>query len=210
MEISDQPAANGHEKLRLKVAAGNAAGSVIEVEDELIIGRQAAGAGSLANDIEISRRHARITSDAEGRYSIEDLGSTNGTYVNGRAIETPVVLEPGDRIEVGATALVVQVRAVTPRSTPVTTTSDIESALGDVARPSPAEAEPAEVEAEAPAAETDMEAPVVTGFPSPARLPPLDLQFEFDVERGEVTIRIADGGDEVRVVHTDGAWRLAL
>lgn len=65
MEMSDQPgsaeAPGGPEKLRLKVASGNAAGTVIEVEDELVIGRQAAGAGTLGNDIEISRQHARIS-----------------------------------------------------------------------------------------------------------------------------------------------------
>lgn len=51
MEMGSQPSAG--EKLRLKVVAGNATGSVIEVERELEIGRQAGGEGTLAEDIEI-------------------------------------------------------------------------------------------------------------------------------------------------------------
>ena len=39
---------------------GNARGTEIEVEDEFLIGRQEEGAGTLGDDIEISRRHARI------------------------------------------------------------------------------------------------------------------------------------------------------
>lgn len=199
MEMSDQPAGGagfeGLEKLRLKVASGNAAGTVIEVEDELMIGRQAAGVGSLADDMEISRRHARIVSDGEGRYSIEDLGSTNGTYVNGRAIEGPVTLEPGDRIEVGGSALIVQVRSVTPRGTPVTTSS-AEAGTAEDAPP----------EAAAPAAGGE---PVLSQTSVPG-LPPLDLRFEFDVEGQAVTIRIGDGGGEVKVLHAEGVWRLAI
>ena len=113
MEASDTSGAGG-EKLRLKIVAGNAAGDTVEVEDELVIGRQAVGAGSLANDIEISRQHAVIRAEADGRFVIEDLGSTNGTYVNGRRVDAPLALEVGDRIEVGASALVVQVGAIQP------------------------------------------------------------------------------------------------
>ena len=54
------------EKLRLKVVSGNAAGTLIEVEQELVIGREADGHGALASDVEISRRHARIASEAGG------------------------------------------------------------------------------------------------------------------------------------------------
>ena len=112
MEMGSQR--SGGEKLRLKVVAGNATGTVIEVERELEIGRQAGGEGTLAEDIEISRRHARIAGDADGRFTVEDLGSTNGTYVNGRRVEGPTILETGDRIELGASALVVQVSTTQP------------------------------------------------------------------------------------------------
>lgn len=230
MEMSEQPAAaadgGGADKLRLKVASGNAAGTVIEVEDELVIGRQAAGAGTLANDIEISRQHARIASDPDGRYLIEDLGSTNGTYVNGRAVDSPVTLEPGDRIEVGSSALIVQVSAVphTPRSTPVTTTSAVEGldqagveeppSAGPPLipepplSPEPPSPAPAAAETEIEDAGVEVEAPL-PGLEAPLPgLPPLGLRIEFDVVAHEVTIQLDEGGGEVKLVYEDGRWRL--
>jgi pSer/pThr/pTyr-binding forkhead associated (FHA) protein len=114
MDASHMEGTSGSEKLRLKVVSGNAVGDMIEVQDELVIGRQATGVGTLANDIEISRSHARIRGEPDGRFVIEDLGSTNGTYVNGRRIDVPTTLEVGDRIEIGATALVVQVSTMQP------------------------------------------------------------------------------------------------
>lgn len=63
------------------------------------IGREAVNNVPLA-DPEVSRRHARITYQ-EGRYVLEDLGSTNGTFVNGRRIASPTILNEGDVIDVG-------------------------------------------------------------------------------------------------------------
>jgi len=97
------PVAGG---LRLRVTRGNAEGSTIEVDDELLIGRGAHDEGRLADDIEISRQHARI-SRAQGGHVIEDLGSTNGTILNGRRINATEILGVGDEIEVGGTTLVV-------------------------------------------------------------------------------------------------------
>src|SRR5919206_241649 len=65
--------------VELEVVAGRAAGATIAVEDELLIGRHASGAGRLDGDDEISRQHARVTLDRSGFCAIEDLGSTNGT-----------------------------------------------------------------------------------------------------------------------------------
>jgi DNA-binding winged helix-turn-helix (wHTH) protein len=52
----------------------------------------------------VSRRHARIVV-GDGRVTIEDLGSKNGTIVSGRKIQSPAGLAPGDRIQVGPFAL---------------------------------------------------------------------------------------------------------
>ena len=54
-------------------------------------------------DPESSRKHAQISFQA-GRYVVEDLGSTNGTFVNGRQILTATTLNPGDVIEIGEMA----------------------------------------------------------------------------------------------------------
>jgi serine/threonine protein kinase len=91
--------------LRLLVTGGQASGTEIPLTDELEIGRQATGAGSLGGDVEISRRHALIRRGPHGVFEIEDLGSTNGTFVNGERIEGPRPLVAGDRLELGATVL---------------------------------------------------------------------------------------------------------
>lgn len=51
-----------------------------------------------------SRRHARVTAEGD-RAVLEDLGSKNGTFVNGERIDGPRTLRPGDRIEVGGVAV---------------------------------------------------------------------------------------------------------
>src|SRR3954465_6435585 len=78
----------------LKVTAGNAAGQDIPLEQELVIGRSTPGQGSLGGDSEISRVHARVYRDASGQLMVEDLGSTNGTVVNGNPISPPTPLRP--------------------------------------------------------------------------------------------------------------------
>ncbi len=67
--------------------------------DQLIIGRDSSN-GVAINDAEISRKHSRLTFQG-GKYVLEDLGSTNGTFVNGQRLAGPVVLKPGDVISLG-------------------------------------------------------------------------------------------------------------
>ena len=110
---------------------GNARGTEIEVEDEFLIGRQEEGAGTLGEDIEISRRHARIRRTPPHGCVIEDLGSTNGTFVNERRITGPEPLSVGDRVRVGETTLVVQFSAdptPTPTEAPVVEPPAVEPA----------------------------------------------------------------------------------
>src|SRR5436305_15008307 len=93
---------------RFEVVAGRAIGMSILLDDELLIGRHADGAGRLADDDEISRSHARISLDRSGFCAIEDLGSTHGTFVNGLRIAGPQTPSVGDTVEVGAPTLVVR------------------------------------------------------------------------------------------------------
>jgi pSer/pThr/pTyr-binding forkhead associated (FHA) protein len=63
------------------------------------IGRTAR-ADFIVNAALISRIHCRLTADPSDQLVVEDLGSTNGTLVNGRKVDR-VVLRPGDRLTVG-------------------------------------------------------------------------------------------------------------
>lgn len=67
--------------------------------DQLTIGRDANN-GVAINDAEVSRKHSRLTFQG-GKYVLEDLGSTNGTFVNGQRLAGPVVLKPGDVVSLG-------------------------------------------------------------------------------------------------------------
>lgn len=68
-----------------------------------ILGRSAEAA-VFVDDVGVSRQHARITVGSEGA-RLEDLGSKNGTMLDGRAIEGPTPLDDGAMIVLGATAL---------------------------------------------------------------------------------------------------------
>ncbi len=68
-------------------------------KNEFIVGREQT-ADIIVSDPEISRRHARIFFQ-NGGYIIEDLGSTNGTFVNGQKISGPYLLRPGEVVNFG-------------------------------------------------------------------------------------------------------------
>ena len=93
---------------QLRVTEGNALGECLTVEADLLIGRAAEGSeGRLGDDPEISRRHARASRGADGELTIEDLGSVNGTLVNGERIDAPRTLHLGDVVRMGQTVLTV-------------------------------------------------------------------------------------------------------
>ncbi len=74
-----------------------------ELEEETVIGRGAECRVCLEDEF-VSQLHARILKVKDG-YILEDLGSTNGTYINGNRINYPVGLRYGDRITIGGTVL---------------------------------------------------------------------------------------------------------
>jgi DNA-binding winged helix-turn-helix (wHTH) protein len=73
-------------------------------EGENLLGREPEAVVRLVSE-KASRRHARIAVDERGAV-LEDLGSKNGTRVNGTRVREPIALEPGDRIEIGRELLV--------------------------------------------------------------------------------------------------------
>jgi hypothetical protein len=75
----------------------------VVVESEPVeLGREDDAGVQLAQDELVSRRHARITPTADG-VLVEDLGSRNGTFVNGDEIHGPAQLAPGGQLLVGVT-----------------------------------------------------------------------------------------------------------
>jgi hypothetical protein len=75
------------------------AGERIDVDGAVTIGRSAECDVQL-QDTYLSSRHARVAND-DGELSIEDLGSTNGTYVNEELVKGRVLIERGDIVQVG-------------------------------------------------------------------------------------------------------------
>ena len=87
----------------LKVTEGAGVGSEHPVEDEVTIGRETGEADLILDDEGVSRVHARI-SDSDSVPTVEDLGSSNGTYVNGRLVSEAEVRR-GDVIHLGGCRL---------------------------------------------------------------------------------------------------------
>jgi pSer/pThr/pTyr-binding forkhead associated (FHA) protein len=180
---------------RLEVVAGTAVGTSILVEAELLIGRHAEGAGRLGEDDEISRSHARVRVDSSGLLEIEDLGSTNGTFVNGSRISAPQTLREGDTIEIGGTALVVR------------------------ELPSPVSEEPVRSTVQQPTIVPGAPPPPVVSTHAPpgppteeideAPAPTLSLKLEVDVGVQEARVFLDGESEPLRFLHEAGQWRTA-
>ena len=83
-------------------------GTRFALADELTIGRAAGCAISMPGDTYVSSLHARVFRSPEGSVRIEDLGSTNGTFVNRTKVTGPVALGAGDRLQIGNTVFEVR------------------------------------------------------------------------------------------------------
>ncbi len=79
-------------------------GITIDLASEVTIGRAANTTLPLPADTFLSSLHARVY-EQDGATHVEDLGSTNGTWVNEERITDPVTVQTGDRIQVGGTVL---------------------------------------------------------------------------------------------------------
>ncbi|NWG08088.1 MAG: FHA domain-containing protein [Chloroflexi bacterium] len=87
-------------QFQLIMRSGPTPGAAFTLEgDQMSIGRDSTN-DIVINDAEISRRHARLTFQG-GKYVLEDLGSTNGTFVNGQRLAGPRVLKAGEVVSFG-------------------------------------------------------------------------------------------------------------
>jgi hypothetical protein len=80
------------------------AGATFPVDGEVTLGRGGGCTVPLAFDTFVSQVHARAF-DRDGALWVEDLGSRNGTYVNGRLVHEPTQVAKGARVQVGETVL---------------------------------------------------------------------------------------------------------
>jgi pSer/pThr/pTyr-binding forkhead associated (FHA) protein len=79
-------------------------GNVYDLTDELTVGRAGGCGVALKDDTYVSQLHARVFR-RDGQFYVEDLGSTNGTYVNRRKVTAPIAIRRGDRLQVGKTVM---------------------------------------------------------------------------------------------------------
>jgi hypothetical protein len=96
----------------LKVTSGPSKGQSLEVEEELVIGREHSDF-AIPMDVEVSRRHA-VVRPTESGIEVEDLGSTNGTFVDGRKIDGTAAVTASGTIRVGETEIAVELELPPP------------------------------------------------------------------------------------------------
>ena len=84
--------------------SGDHAGNTIEISATTVVGRDHGNGIQLDGDEFASGRHARIEPRPDGVW-VDDLGSTNGTFVNDERITSKRLLAPGDVVRVGETEL---------------------------------------------------------------------------------------------------------
>jgi pSer/pThr/pTyr-binding forkhead associated (FHA) protein len=151
--------------LILEIVEGSEAGRQIPLDAVVDIGREPSLPLHLDEDTQVSRRHARIAEQG-GQVVVEDLGSTNGTYVNDQPISSPRSLNPGDKVRIGLTVLELRTRQqVAARPSAVQVRPQLTAVGNDVLLQVP-EAQLAPVGNVAPAG------PIQTAQPAPPPPPP--------------------------------------
>ena len=109
----------------IAIVSGQRAGSEVPVGGQIVVGRDPGAADVvLDGDAEISRRHAAFSPAGAG-LTVRDLGSINGTLVNGEQIVGTVALRTGDRVGIGSTVIDVRLAGpivIAPPAAPPTET----------------------------------------------------------------------------------------
>jgi Protein kinase domain/FHA domain len=181
--------------LRLVVRAGPASGRELLVDDEVALGRLITLDGALADDHEISRRHASVRRTADGRFIVEDQHSSNGTFVNGMRVEGPHPLNPGDELRIGSTLFEVVGEA----------SAEEPQVAGDESREEPRVPETASEVGPEPVAAADL----VVEASSSEPLKKVAVRLELDLEAGELTVTIEHGAT-ARIVRGPDGWRVEI
>lgn len=89
---------------RLQITGGPLGGTTMRLTATSIIIGRAAGSSLVLDDDYVSGRHARFYQH-EGRWFVEDLGSTNGTLLNGQPVTNHVEVTIGSQVKIGSTTI---------------------------------------------------------------------------------------------------------
>lgn len=103
--------------MKLVVVSGTDAGTCLPIHSKMFLGRSDK-CEIKALDAEVSRMHCSFL-ERDGQFLVQDLASLNGTFVNGKRVHAPTILEDGDTIRVGTTTYRVQ-QSGAEQATPAT------------------------------------------------------------------------------------------
>lgn len=126
---------------QLVIRSGAGAGKVFPLEkSEMHVGRDVTNE-LVISDEKVSRRHARLYTEGD-QYVVEDLGSTNGTFINGARLSGPHLLRVGEQITFGETSIVSYERIdqdpnATVMSTITSSPSTVQAPTPEVVAPKP-------------------------------------------------------------------------
>ncbi|MFG3294928.1 FHA domain-containing protein [Streptomyces sp. NPDC048179] len=103
-----QPASGGRRRnapSKLVVSEGTLTGTTVALQGQTITLGRAHDSTIVLDDDYASSRHARIYPDRDGQWIVEDLGSTNGTYLDRSRLTTPTPIPLGAPIRIGKTVI---------------------------------------------------------------------------------------------------------
>ncbi len=160
---------------RLVMRTGPTPGKTYDlVKGEITIGRDPASDIPI-NELEVSRKHVILTAQAGG-YVMEDVGSTNGTFVNGQRLMGPHSLHPDELILLGEkVSLVVE---------QVTLDADATGVVVPGAQPAPAQVEPVSALPVQPAGQMPVTAAAEPGVPETEPAPGYISTFSTEIPSG--------------------------
>ena len=119
----------------LEIVEGQGEGRQIPVDGRVELGRDATADVSI-DDAQVSRHHARVVVEG-GQPVVEDLGSTNGTYVNDQPVMARRPISLGDRVRVGLTVIELRGAAEAAQATSIAPKPDITRLGQDALGPQP-------------------------------------------------------------------------
>lgn len=98
---SQRPIETNRPSIRVHKGPGSIVGQVFELDRSISVIGRSTDCDIFIDETETSRRHCKMTETSDGQYKIRDLGSTNGTFINGKRLSSSHKLTPGDQIGLG-------------------------------------------------------------------------------------------------------------